>query len=222
MTSIGTSQTLAFVKEFITGPDSNILEVGSKDSGLTEELGNAGYQVTAIENILEFQSEEGFDGVLFTRSFHNLQSLETVLNQTKKLLNEKGRILIEDFANEQMDVKTAAWFYDLGDVMTAVVGGSIEEGTDGPLERWKKEHDSAPSVHTRKEIIKVMEKNFGNIHSLTIPYLYRYFEEKLSASENSSQAIQKIYDWEIKSIAKGLLEPIGMRIVAKKYFSYLK
>jgi 2-polyprenyl-3-methyl-5-hydroxy-6-metoxy-1,4-benzoquinol methylase len=246
LSSTATQHTFGFIKEFVTRENAKILEVGCGKGDLAAELGNYGYKVTAIDkspecveaakakgvqaltsDILEFHCEEAFDAVLFSRSLHHIPSLETVLNKVKKLLNDNGRILIDDFAIEQMDAKTASWFYEMNDLFAIIAGKTSEPENEpknviDPLERWKKAHEHEPPIHSRKEILSVMERNFGNIHSSSVPYLYRYFLESAETLPNGAKAVQKVFEWETKLIERSLLAPIGFRIVSKKYFSYLK
>ncbi len=203
-----------------------------------------GYQVTAIDkcaesieaakalgvdahvaDIMEFGTENTYDAVLFTSSLHHIFPLDSALNRVKVLLNEMGKILVDDFAVEQVDAKTANWFYDLVDLVSTLATKEALEEPTAPvdaLERWKKSHHHEPALHTRKEMQKIMERDFGNIRATTVPYLYRYFDKNVSGLPGAEKAMQKIYDLETKAIEKGQIQSIGLRIVAKRYFSYLK
>lgn len=242
MYNIVMRNTVEFVKEFIPTPHAKILEVGCGRGELASQLLQLGYQVTAIDinaeavaaakelgvdahvaDIKEFGEPNTYDAVLFTHSLHHIYPLDTVLNRVRSILNEMGKILVEDFAIEAMDPKTATWFYELNDFVTTLSGKEVDPAnpTDN-LDRWKKAHHHEPALHTRKEMQRVMERDFGNIRATTVPYLYRYFQNKLSGFPGEEQALQRIYDWEVRAIEKGLINSMGLRIVAKRYFSYLK
>lgn len=241
--NIATNQTLSFIKEHLPVKEAKILEVGCGRGQLASALSKSGFRVTAIDpsadavlaakeegidaiqsDILDFTSETRFDAVVFSRSLHHIRPLETVFNKVKSLLDERGRILVEDFAHERIDAATASWFYELFDFSLLLSGGQPEASTpgDGPLERWKKQHHHETALHTGKELLRETERFFGTVHSITVPYLYRYFSQHLEKLPNAEAAMQKIFDWECKSIERGAIQPIGLRIVAKKYFSYLK
>lgn len=238
-TSLATHHTLEFVKEYLA-PNAKILEVGSGAGRLAAEMMKAGYQVTAIDlspekvdaarrngveaqvaDISSFESAERFDAILFTRSLHHIAPLDPLLIKVKTLLGEKGRMLVEDFAHEKMDEKTAEWFYELREVFGALAGTDLPEA-ESALASWKKEHHHEPALHTSSTMMAAMERRFGSPHATTVPYLYRYFINGLEDVPHHAAAVEKIFEWEKKLIAKGLIQSIGLRIVAKKYFSYLK
>ncbi len=238
-TPIALSHTVEFVKEFLS-PNAKILEVGCGDGRLATQLMKEGYQVIGIDispekieaakrngaqaevaDILHFESKENFDAALFTHSLHHIHLLDAAMNKAKTLLGERGRILIEDFAIEQMDEKTADWFYHIRDIVYSMAGNPPGEEKTG-MERWKIEHEHTPPLHTQKAMLGAMERRFGNLHSSKTPYLYRYFVHSCEGFPNGSLALKKIFDWEKTLIEKGLIQAIGLRISAKKYFSYLK
>lgn len=232
------SHTLDFVEEYLAGAKAHILEVGCGAGRLAALFMEREYQVTAIDispeavemarqngvnaqvaDLLQFESADKFDAVLFTSSLHHIHSLDQALERAKNLLTEKGRIFVEDFSLEQMDEKTAQWFYELKDLCSLFSSTSEvapETTSIDPLTRWTNEHQHEPALHSRKAMLKAMETKFGNVHSSAAPYLYRYFRH------NSPAAMQRVFEMEKKQIQTGLVEPIGLRIVAKKYFSYMK
>jgi hypothetical protein len=217
------------VREFIPAESAKILEVGSGSELIAPELSTLGYQMTVVEKgetgFLALDSEDAFDAVLFSHSFHQMTSLESVLNKAKKLLSEKGKILIDDRAAEEMDLKTASWFYHLLELYSLVANTNRELEVapgDSPLDRWKKEHHHQTPHHSQAEILRVMERNFGKIYSATVPYLYRYFVEDSTNLARADDAVDKVFNWEKSLIQEGLIKPIGFRIASKKYFSYLQ
>jgi len=241
--SIDLSQTLDFVKSYVPPEKAHILEVGCGKGRLAQELMRAGYRVTAIDlnpeaveiarrndvaaevaDICDFGSTEKFDAVLFTHSLHHVHHLDNALNNVKTLLDEKGRLLVEDFSIEQMDAKTADWFYEMRDFVDIFAGKARpKEETELPtLTRWKNEHTHEPRLKSRAEMIEALERRFTNVVPSTAPYLYRYFVHRTEDLAHGAEAAERVFQWERKLIGTGTLQPIGLRVVAKKYFSYLK
>lgn len=233
MKQIATEQTLAFVKSNLTKNHLKILEVGCGNGYLAKSLLEVGFQVTAIDkemdcvasakalgieaiqsDILDFNTDGLFDVVLFTRSLHHIGPLDKVLVKVKSLLCSTGKLLVEDFAFEKMDEKTANWFYEVKDLVDTLAGKSEEINPSlTPLTRWMKHHGQFASLHTGRDLAGSIERHVGTFYSETCPYLYRYFGD---------EAKGKIFEWESKLIERKEIQPIGLRIVAKTYFSYLK
>lgn len=231
-----------FVKKNLVDSKARILQIGCGQGELAAQLKNEGFQISVVDSspeavekakakgldaevadLLEYPSEGTYDAVLFSGSLHSGHPLDALLKKTKALLSPSGKLLVEDFAIEQMQTETAAWFYEAYDFWTMLVGTYTphEKGQD-PLERWKKKHESNPPHHSWKEMLKAVERNFENSYPSTSPYLYRYFAESADAFQYGRLAVQKIFEWESKLIEKAMIRPLGGRLIAKKYFSYLK
>ena len=205
--------TVDFVKEYLGATPAKILEVG--DGSLSAPLTEAGYLVTEIRvaDLLEYEPTLTFDAVLFHRTLHQVGSLPKTLDKVKKVLGERGRIIVDDFALENMDESTAEWFYELRDVVGLLTGNEPAPG-ETPLDRWKAEQHRETPPHTRKEMLSALESKFGNVHATEAPYLFHYFA--------GNAATERVALWEKRLIKKGVVRPLGLRVVAKKYFSYLK
>lgn len=238
---IDVTQTLEFIKSYLTEEGATILEVGCGDGRLAAEMNRAGYRVTGIDlspekiekarrldvqaevaDVLEYEANIQFDAVLFTRSLHHIHNLDAVMNKVKTLLGEKGRILVDDFAIDEMDERTADWFYELRDVVDLAAGRAPAHPGEAPLARWKAEHHHEPALHSKTAMVRALELKFGNVHATKAPYLYRYFVDSCEHSPLRSEAVNNVFAWEKRLIDKGTIQPIGLRVVAKKYFSYLR
>jgi len=214
-TSINFSSPLEFIKEYLGDSKVKVLEIGSAQDRMTKALTEAGYQATAIEitELIDYDTLDVYDVVLFNRSLHQAAHLGKAFDKTKKLLGERGRVIVEDFSLEQMDEPTAEWFYELRDVVDLLTGTLSTPG-ETPLDRWKAEHHYEPAPHSRRDMFGALESKFGNVHAVEAPYLFHYF--------SGTQAVDRVLQWEKRLIKKEKIRPIGLRVVAKKYFSYLK
>lgn len=240
--NIASLQTVDFVKTYLPEAKCKILEVGCGKGDLAVELKKAGYFVAAIDkdpdniketvakdvpaqavDLLEYNTEDTFDAVLFTHSLHHIHQLDAALKKAKSLLTPKGKLLIEDFSLELVDANSADWFYEMLDFVELLSGnGEGGEKEVIPLDRWKKTHEHEPRLHLAKDMLQAIERNFETSHVTTVPYLYRYFARPFAGFEKGDEALKRIFDWEQKRIEEKKIPAIGLRVVAKKHFSYLK
>ena len=63
--------------------------------------------------------------VLFTRSLHHLQPLVSAVERAHQLLEPGGLLVADDFAVDQADRATAAYFYDARSLLVAA--GALSE-----------------------------------------------------------------------------------------------
>jgi ubiquinone/menaquinone biosynthesis C-methylase UbiE len=50
-----------------------------------------------------------FDGILFIQSLHHINPLDQSLAQAARLLDKGGFVLVDDFAFNRIDERTAVW-----------------------------------------------------------------------------------------------------------------
>src|SRR5262249_28684049 len=117
------------------GRGLRVLEVGCGPGDLAARLLEEGFLLTAIDvseeqvlaarrkgvpaiqsDFLSFEGQ-GFDVVLFTRSLHHIWPLEDAIRKIRSLLRPGGLILADEFAVDEIDAPTAAWFWDLQAVL---------------------------------------------------------------------------------------------------------
>ncbi|MGK0299216.1 MAG: 2-polyprenyl-3-methyl-5-hydroxy-6-metoxy-1,4-benzoquinol methylase, partial [Planctomycetota bacterium] len=128
-------ETMLWLEPHIEQLSARILEVGSGQGHLAAALAGAGHQVVAMDSDEEAvaatrykgvdarvgtfpdelpEHDEGpFDVVLFTRSLHHLEELDAACAAAFSLLSPTGVVLVEDWAWNIIDDRTAAWAYGL-------------------------------------------------------------------------------------------------------------
>src|SRR5215470_7795483 len=117
------------------GRGFRVLEVGCGPGVLAERLIRDGVQLTAIDaseeqvaearargvpaTVSDFLAFEAppFDAVLFTRSLHHIAPLEAGIARIRALVRPGGLVMADEFAHEEIDAATAAWFWDLQAVL---------------------------------------------------------------------------------------------------------
>jgi SAM-dependent methyltransferase len=225
-----------------------ILEVGCGPGHLARRLQDAGAQVTAIDvdaeqvraarergvaaiasDFLSFEGG-GFDAVLFTRSLHHISTLAGAIDKMRALLRPGGLILADEFAHDEMNATTAAWFWDLGAVLEeagALAPDAVRrhhhqdshgrgEGPPSadPLERWRDRHLHDPPLHRAAALIAALSAAFELRTQDRGPYLHRYFSERVDASDAGTRLFLRLRELERLRVRQGLLVPLGLRLVA--------
>ena len=234
------------------GRGLRVLEVGCGPGVLAERLIRDGVQLTAIDvsedQVAEarargvpaiasdFLSFEGapFDAVLFTRSLHHIAPLEAGITKIRTLVRPGGLLLADEFAHDEIDAATAAWFWDLQAVLESCGAlapdvprrhhgqgehhGHGHHRKDGPpaadpLERWQERHVHEPPLHGARMMIEALETAFELRKQERGPYLHRYFSDRVDHGERGKRLFLQVRDLERQRIGQGLLRPIGLRLM---------
>lgn len=198
--SCGARYSLGFVREALPEGARRVLEVGCGDGALAAMLAAGGLDVVAIDANAEAVAKTRargldarlaewpdfhagpFDALLFTRSLHHVRDLEASVAAAFAALRPGGVLIVEDFAFEEADEESLAWFAALaGDLAPAAL-----------------DHDH--ELHSARAI----EAALG---AAPVPaaYYFRYIET--SAPERAEAALAE----EERAIAAGLIRPLGRR-----------
>ena len=233
------------------GRGLRVLEVGCGPGVLAERLIREGVQLTAIDAseeqvaearardvpaiVSDFLAFEGppFDAVLFTRSLHHIAPLEAGIAKIRALVRPGGLVVADEFAHDEIDAVTAAWFWDLQavletcgalapDVPRRHHGHGQHRGhhrTDGPppadpVVRWRERHVHEPPLHGAKTMISALGSAFQLRARERCPYLHRYFSDRVDPAEAGTRLFLRVRELERLRIAQQLLVPIGLRLVA--------
>src|SRR5690348_14126068 len=246
----------AWVKRVLPrgGKGLRVLEVGCGPGVLAERLQRDGIALTAID-VSEEQVAESrgrgiaaivsdflafdappFDAVLFTRSLHHIAPLEAGIAKIRTLVRPGGFVAADEFAHDEIDASTAAWFWDLQAVLETCGalapdvprrhhghGGRHGHGGQGrkegpppsdPLERWRERHVHEPPLHGARAMIEALEQAFELREPERLPYLHRYLSDRVEPGEGGTRLFLQVRDLERRRVDQRLLVPIGLRLVA--------
>lgn len=227
----------AFVLEHVAS-GATLLDVGSGRGEVAAALSAAGVQVTAIDpsakavdraraigvpvrqtSLASFEAAETFDAVLFSMVAHHIQPLGQALDAARCLLKRGGLLLLEDFAVEDADEATAAWFYgtlatlravDLSDAEPAALAADI----GNPLPAWHRDHGGQHPFNTGAMMLAEIGARFDVCSALRGPYFYRYLAGKASEQGPRHDFGEALHLVETELIRARQLKPLGLRIVA--------
>ncbi len=243
-----TDEVLGWVLDILParGKGLRVLEVGCGPGHLAARLVERGVDVVAIDpsekqvnlaqehgvsalrsDFLSFGAER-FDALLFTRSLHHISPLPEAIRKMRSLLRPGGWILADEFAHEEMNPATAAWFWDLQAVLE--LSGALAPDTSrrhhhqpqheaewpsDPLERWRERHVHDPPMHGAATMMAALRDAFTLQTRHRLPYLHRYLSDRVADSEQGKRLFLEVRELEALRIAQGLLVPIGLRLVAR-------
>jgi len=246
----------AWVKGLLPGGGRGlrVLEVGCGPGVLARRLLNAGVQLTAIDvseeqvsearargvpavvaDFLAFEAEP-FDALLFTRSLHHISPLEAGLAKIRALLRPGGLVVADEFAHDEIDAVTAAWFWDIQAVLERcgalapdvprrnhAHGGRHGHGGhhrhDGPpqadpVERWQARHRHEPALHGARTLISGLGAAFDLRAQERCAYLHRYLSDRVDPGDAGTRLFLEVRELERLRLEQRLLVPIGLRLVA--------
>lgn len=230
-----TQQTSDFVKRFLpTG--CRVLEVGCGDGRLALRMQEMGYEIVGVElstehaamareagldvrqtDFLSFE-EKPFDAVLFTRSLHHIASLDEAVDRAAGLLVPGGLALAEEFAVEEADSRTAAWYYRIQGSLPdpEVALWDCPPGSADALARWEVDHLHDPPLSTGAAQLAAIGSHLDLLAVERTSYLYRSLCRSLPERPASRGLAHAIFDTEERLIREGLLRPVGVRAIARK------
>jgi 2-polyprenyl-3-methyl-5-hydroxy-6-metoxy-1,4-benzoquinol methylase len=237
---VPTDETLAFITSHVR-PSSRLLEVGCGNGLLASRLQVLGYEVIALDSnpaVVEQARSLGvdaraatwpefaaapFDAILFTRSLHHIHPLGNAVSQARKLLKEKGMVLVEDFAYDDLEPACAEWFYQCL-VLLEATGLIVREGDhvaahllrhDGAFAAWRESHGQEHQLHSAQAMHHCLRKHFPSTEMNTVPYVYRYGCAALPASEIGYRVAARLLALERRMAEQGRFHLIGRRLVCR-------
>jgi SAM-dependent methyltransferase len=235
-TDFATQDTVQFI-ESVTERRSNLrfLEVGCGRGHLAKALIDKGHQVLPIDvsgeavafaRSLGLPAEQtdifgvndsAFNGILFVQSLHHINPLDQSLARAARLLDKGGFVLVDDFAFNQIDERTAVWFQGVQNLLAAAGINAFHRIGIGKAFTHLMNHYSEHGIHTGEGLIRALRNVFRDIDvSEGGTYLYRYFVTKMESRPEGGDFIKAIFEWEEFQIEKRFIQGVGLRVVGFK------
>ena len=185
-----------FVLSHAPGPPARLLEVGCGDGELARRLAEHGFDVTAIDpeapagDIFRRTSLEDFTGstpfgvVVASRSLHHIHDLSGALTKIHSLLNPGGVFVLNEFAWDQMDERTARWYLSQADE----ADHKVESLLPGQFpEAWIDEHDG---LHDSSTMRRALDDFFDERLFEWTPYISEHYLKEPERIDREAELIR--------------------------------
>jgi SAM-dependent methyltransferase len=233
-----TRETLMFLLSRIP-VGAQILEIGCGEGRVACELLKRGHGVTGLDSDPEvvasaqargvravvaswpkFDSSVSFDAIAFTRSLHHINPLRQAIVRARELLNPNGFLLIEDFALDDVNQATVAWFAKIlrsmqGKALINPVPDQLAtvllSATD-VMQTWR--DNRAHDLHSFTVMNQAIAAQFVVLETQSAPYFYRYLILVLPETSAAASFVDEVFQQEIILGNRGEIVFLGRRIVA--------
>jgi ubiquinone/menaquinone biosynthesis C-methylase UbiE len=208
------SRLREWIQSQLPTPPARVLEVGCGNGRLARALVRAGYDVVAVDpraptgrifrrcRIEDLEEEGRFDAAVASIALHHVESLSVVLEKMSGLLRPRGRVIVNEFAWDQFNRKTAAWLWSrrsaLSPRMRRRFGGRSPAAC---LEKWRR---TFRDLHTYGQMRRALDRRFSPRFFAWTPYLYDYLGGV--TTEPQERAL----------IAAGRVRPLGFRYIGQR------
>ena len=235
---VPTRETLEFLVSRIP-IGAKVLEVGCGEGQIACELLQRGYRVTGLDSDSEaiaraqargvrgvvaswptFDSSVSFDAIAFTRSLHHINPLRQAIVRARELLNPNGFLLVEDFALDEVNEATVAWFVKVlrstqGKALINLVPHQLVtdllSATD-IMQTWR--DNRAPELHSFEAMNEAIAEQFMVLETQSAPYFYRYLSPVLPATLAGASFVDEVFQQETILGNRGEIVFLGRQIMA--------
>jgi SAM-dependent methyltransferase len=170
-----------------------VLEVGCGAGALARALDGEGYDVSAIDpaappgeifrrvKLEDLDPDDvPFDAVVASSSLHHVADLGVALDRIVALLAPGGRLVLDEFAWDRLDLTTADWYY--GQLRALAAAGrhaGAPPSLDACCREWEEEH---VGLHGHHDMRAELDARFDEVLFAWTPYLYRLLGGEVSAA----------------------------------------
>jgi len=197
-----------FVAAQLPKPPCRVLEIGCGAGELAHAIAQRGYSIMAIDpeapvgpifrrtSLEDFEEPEPFDVVVASRSLHHVHDLDAGLRKIHTLLCEGGLLILNEFAWELMDDRTARWYLshvqEPGPQDESLLPGNFPDA-------WFEGHEG---LHDTASIREELESLFQTKIIEWVPFIAEYYLER-----------PDLIPQERDLIRSGEIAPLGLRYV---------
>jgi SAM-dependent methyltransferase len=174
----------SFVRDHLPSASERVLEVGCGTGELAIALARRGHSVTAIDpeapegpifkrlSLEEFVDEDLFDAVVANRSLHHVHDLAAGLDKIHSLLRPGGVLILNEFAWDRMDDRTARWYLSKRSEPDPKDSSLLP---DNFPHAWVEERSD---LHDSNKMLRLLDGRFSRESFEWVPYLAEYYLER--------------------------------------------
>jgi SAM-dependent methyltransferase len=225
---VAVPSTLAHLKPLLPAPPARVIEAGCGRGALAAALADLGYEVTGVDRDADMAAaarERGvrvihadihdvsgeYDVVLFTRSLHHAENLDSTLAHAATLIAPDGQIVIEEFAWERTNAAAAHFLYDNRAMLVAVGLLDADHPTADLLDAWV---DGHRSLQRGCDMLAALGRVGSDPIVVDTSILWRLVDGRGGAwvepASRAADALNAMREAEERRIAAGMLPPIGV------------
>lgn len=226
----------AFVLGALPEGCRRVVEVGCGDGALAARLATDGLSVLALDadaeavdaarrrgvdaqvGVWPMRLADKADALLFTRSLHHIHALAQSVDAAAACLAPRGRVIVEEFAQESVDARTLRWFAGVARLLAASGQLAKADGLvdalltgDDFLGAWRADHDH--DLHTAGAMKEALQGRFSTVTTRQGPYLFRYLTSGLVGAARRDDVLRAVARQEEELIAEGTIAAVGWRFV---------
>jgi protein-L-isoaspartate O-methyltransferase len=236
---VATIETLVFVLRQLPFGQARILHAGCGNGELAALLGSHGHRVVAIDRAFEAVQratalgvearlgewseidDGGFDAILFTGALSRAGSLPAALQRVQQMLAPMGRLIVEEFAREDIDSAAEQWLH----TMIA----RLRTARLAPRRRQRDARRVVPLLlgrtplpqgdgdeHSMAQLERAIDDALELRVAASAPYLYRFLCELVPKNRWGFGFLREALKDEICAIESGRLNAMGRRLMAQK------
>jgi SAM-dependent methyltransferase len=227
LSTVAVPHTLAYLAQLLPPPPARVLEVGCGRGALVAALSELGYQVTGVDRDADMAAAAGergvrviqadvhdvsgvYDIVLFTRSLHHAESLDSILAHAATLLAPGGQIILEEFAWERVNRAAADFLHDNRALLVAAGLLDAEVPDGDPLDAWVSGHDF---LHQGSAMLTALRGLGTDLTTADTPMLWRLVDGSSAVwaepANSAADSLNAVRTAEQRRIADGSLPAIG-------------
>ena len=204
-----------WIRSQLPTPPARVLEVGCGNGRLARALKRAGYDVVAVDpkapkgrifrhcRIEDLVGAGRFDVAVAGLVLHHVESLGVVLAKVNSLLRAEGRIILYEFAWDQMDGRTALWLWTRRTALSPQMRRRF--GGRSPAVCLRKWRQTFRDLHTYHQMRRELDRRFTGLFFAWTPYLHE-FPGGVSSEPNERRLIEA-----------GAIRPLGFRYVGQRH-----
>ncbi len=234
---LSTDRTVAFLREGLPPPPATVLEVGCGAGEVAERLVDLGYDVTPIDidreavaaarkrglpavraDIRSFRGGP-YDACVCLYTLHHLSPLGAIGSKFRARLRPEGRLVIGEYAWEEADDATAAFWLDtlrtLESAGVARPHRPLPNPRVAPRAHWKSRHWGEEKLHPGSAMLRMLRIRFEILRLDRVPYLYAILGGSVPGPRRAA-VTRAILAIEERRIKEGSIHPLGIQLVARR------